>query len=304
VPLARIAGKVTVAAANECRRDSARRKGSACRQVSQPATPRWSTAGVGERERPAPSPTGLARVSTCAPPRVFRGTSLPVEQVAVSAGAGRREAMSGAGYGARPITVVVGRFEPSAPRGLANALGGNHGVRILATDLQDAAVEHAVKRSTPSLVILPESVEHALLVRLKLHQPAVAILVLARNPSLLLRTALDHAGVSCLAHSASANEIEAAVRLAVRDSGKHLSDEHRRVARTTALGTGFLTESELDSLTVREIEVIRHVVQGLSYAEIALALAIKPETVRKHTASIRRKLGRGRQELIGIELPS
>lgn len=61
--------------------------------------------------------------------------------------------------------------------------------------------------------------------------------------------------------------------------------ERRRlvaVERTRSLATW--------RLTPRELEVLRHVSREASYGEIALAMGIQVETVRKHTASIRKKL--------------
>jgi len=42
---------------------------------------------------------------------------------------------------------------------------------------------------------------------------------------------------------------------------------------------------------VREREVLRHVADGLSDAEIADRLVLSPHTVHRHVANIRRKLG-------------
>jgi DNA-binding CsgD family transcriptional regulator len=58
-------------------------------------------------------------------------------------------------------------------------------------------------------------------------------------------------------------------------------------------------------LTRRETDVLRYVSRGdKSYAEIALIMGIKVETVRKHTASIRVKLKvKSRRDLVGLRVP-
>lgn len=54
-------------------------------------------------------------------------------------------------------------------------------------------------------------------------------------------------------------------------------------------------------LTARELVILGHLNDGDSYASIARALGIAIETVRKHAASIRRKLNISRRvELVGL----
>lgn len=50
------------------------------------------------------------------------------------------------------------------------------------------------------------------------------------------------------------------------------------------------TDAELDSLTPREQEVLRHIARGYLYKEIALQLGISVKTVEAHTSSVLRKL--------------
>ncbi|HEX2057877.1 MAG TPA: response regulator transcription factor [Actinomycetota bacterium] len=50
------------------------------------------------------------------------------------------------------------------------------------------------------------------------------------------------------------------------------------------------TEPELDSLTQREREVLRHIARGYSYREIAAALFISVKTVESHVSAVLRKL--------------
>ena len=49
-------------------------------------------------------------------------------------------------------------------------------------------------------------------------------------------------------------------------------------------------EDELDQLTPREQEVLRHIARGYMYKEIALRLGISAKTVEAHVSSVLRKL--------------
>ena len=49
-------------------------------------------------------------------------------------------------------------------------------------------------------------------------------------------------------------------------------------------------DAELDSLTAREKEVLRHIARGYLYKEIALRLNISTKTVEAHVSAVLRKL--------------
>jgi len=49
-------------------------------------------------------------------------------------------------------------------------------------------------------------------------------------------------------------------------------------------------DPELDQLTTREKEVLRHLARGYSYKEIARQLAISVKTVESHASAVLRKL--------------
>ncbi|MEV5721243.1 response regulator transcription factor [Amycolatopsis mediterranei] len=64
----------------------------------------------------------------------------------------------------------------------------------------------------------------------------------------------------------------------------------RLISRFAALSPNTPTH-ELDLLTPREHEVLRHISRGLSNAEIADTLVIEPGTVKTHVARVLSKLG-------------
>ncbi len=50
-------------------------------------------------------------------------------------------------------------------------------------------------------------------------------------------------------------------------------------------------DAKLDTLTERELEVLRHIGQGMSNAEVATALVVEIATVKTHVSSVLGKLG-------------
>ena len=88
-------------------------------------------------------------------------------------------------------------------------------------------------------------------------------------------------------------------------SGPELADAVVRVAEGDAVFSprlaGFVldafagtppapSDAELDLLTAREREVLRHIARGYLYKEIALSLGISPKTVESHVSAVLRKL--------------
>src|ERR687887_342591 len=88
-------------------------------------------------------------------------------------------------------------------------------------------------------------------------------------------------------------------------SAEELADAVRRVAEGDAVFSprlaGFVLDAfaglapaqvdpELDQLTAREREVLRHIARGYLYKEIALRLGISAKTVEAHVSAVLRKL--------------
>jgi DNA-binding NarL/FixJ family response regulator len=125
-------------------------------------------------------------------------------------------------------------------------------------------------------------------------------------------------GVSFLALSVSdaPEDVIAVIRAGARGyvtktiAGPDLADAVRRVAEGDAVFSprlaGFVLDAfaagapglpapaeidpELDQLTSREREVLRHIARGYLYKEIAVRLHISPKTVEAHVSAVLRKL--------------
>jgi DNA-binding NarL/FixJ family response regulator len=130
------------------------------------------------------------------------------------------------------------------------------------------------------------------------------------------RVAPQHPAVRFLALSVSdaPEHVIAIIRAGARGyvtktiSGPELADAVRRIADGDAVFSprlaGFVldafagtpqavpesVDAELDSLTAREKEVLRHIARGYLYKEIALRLNISTKTVEAHVSAVLRKL--------------
>lgn len=195
------------------------------------------------------------------------------------------------------LTTVLGRFAPLVGRGLAQILQEDRGIRIVAADLDGVELERAIAERAPRVVILDELniADPSILERIQDVQPTVGLIVLAHEPTVTYGTRLFTLGANCVAKDVSAANIRTAVRIAA---------EGRRVFADV---DGHLLERASPAadaaLTPREEEVLEYLSRGRSHAEIAHAMRLGVETVRTHTAHIRRKLGvRRSRDLIGVPL--
>jgi DNA-binding NarL/FixJ family response regulator len=96
-----------------------------------------------------------------------------------------------------------------------------------------------------------------------------------------------------LLKSARPNDLIAAVRGAAAGGTLLAPEITRRLVEAFVRRppTGTQTPPELESLTKRELEVLRHIAQGRSNAEIAQLLYVSDETVKTHASRIFMKLG-------------
>jgi DNA-binding NarL/FixJ family response regulator len=196
--------------------------------------------------------------------------------------------------GVRPVTIVVGRFDPLLGRGLAAMLGDDERIRVLASDVADAKLERVIAHLLPRVAIVAGTLDHSVLVRLRSDRPDTGVVVLAIEPERLYGTSLLAAGATCVAGNTSSAQLVAAVRCAAQGEPTFFGADGARVARG-APSKGLLTP--------REIEVFEHLAKGRTYTRIGQALHVAPATARTHTLSICRKLGvENKRELIGRSL--
>lgn len=197
----------------------------------------------------------------------------------------------------RVISVVLGRFYPVVGRGLQETLREDAGLTVIGSDLSCSDMERIVHQQVPQVAILDRRDEVVLRGRLTPGTRDTAIVVFACDPEPAYARMLLACGATCVSWNASAKEILEVIHLAASGARLFASADSARIERWWP--------ADALPLTDRETQVLEHLSRDETYAEIALALEISAETVRRHTVSIRRKLGvASRGDLVGLPVPS
>jgi DNA-binding NarL/FixJ family response regulator len=169
----------------------------------------------------------------------------------------------------------------------------------------DADVVGEASEVDPAVEMIGERLPDVVLV--DVHMPS------GGGEAVIRRVLAEHPDVKFLALSVSdaPEDVIAVIRAGARGyvtktiSGPELVDAIRRVADDDVVFSprlaGFVLDAfsqvpmqavdpDLDQLTAREREVLRHIARGYAYKEIARQLNISTKTVETHVSSVLRKL--------------
>jgi len=198
----------------------------------------------------------------------------------------------------RSISVAIARFEDLVARGLRAFVEDDEHLEVVAHDIayEDLDGVFGIHRPRVAIVNFGDLRSPADVHRLHAAHPDTQIVVLANRPSAAEgNQMLAFGATACLSKDTQARDVLNAIHLASR--GLH-------VLPRSGVGESATQSGEPlgpDLLTPREADVLEHLQQGRSNAEIALALHVGVETVRTHRRNIYRKLGvRTRRELASL----
>jgi DNA-binding NarL/FixJ family response regulator len=197
------------------------------------------------------------------------------------------------------IRVLIADDEALVRGGLRMILEAQPDIEIVGEADDGRAVLELAARLHPDVVLMD------------IRMPAVDGLEATRRllaasacaPRVLILTTFDldeyvyealHAGATgFLLKSARPPELVAAVRGAVAGDTLLAPEITRRLVESFVRRPppGMHTSPELESLTPRELEVLRHIASGRSNAEIARLLYVTDETVKTHASRVFMKLG-------------
>ena len=189
-----------------------------------------------------------------------------------------------------------------ARAGMRGLLTTEPGVVIVEAESGGQALE-ICRRERPGLVILDLNLGDAsgleVLRRIVNLDNAIRVLVLSMHSEpIYAARALQVGARGYVSKSAGADEFVAAVR-AVLQGERYIE---RDLATHLAVSK-FSEKDPLDELTAREVDILRGLGEGRSYAEIAAGIGVSYKTIANTSTRIKKKLGVDRTaDLIRLSL--
>jgi two-component system invasion response regulator UvrY len=173
--------------------------------------------------------------------------------------------------------------------GVRRLLASESGISILEAETSHDAVE-IWRRERPNLIILDLTLTDSsgleLLRRLIQLDKGAKILVLSMHSEpVYAARALQSGARGYVSKSAGADEFVNAVR----QVGKGGHYVEREIAAELAVAK-YSQKSPLDQLTTREVDILRLLGQGKSYAQIATAVGVSYKTVANTSSLLKQKL--------------
>jgi len=177
-----------------------------------------------------------------------------------------------------------------ARAGMRGLLTTEPGVAIVEAETGEKALE-ICRRERPALVILDLNLGDfsglEVLRRIVNLDKDIRVLVLSMHSEPVYAARALQAGArGYVSKSAGADEFAAAVR-AVLGGERYIE---RELATHLAVSK-FSEKDPLDELTAREVDILRALGEGRSYAEIAAGIGVSYKTIANTSTRIKRKLG-------------
>jgi DNA-binding NarL/FixJ family response regulator len=216
----------------------------------------------------------------------------PREGAAMFAASSAGEAQNdGNPGGENPIQVMIVEDHRVVAEGLAALINHQGDMRVVGEASTVAQCIAAAAEFGPDVVVLdfrlPDGTGADAAAGIRQIRPEAKLIFLTREDSDSARFAAVQSGASAFIHkSKAASEVVAAIRDVAR--GRMLITP-RTIA--TLLAKRRAIDAQLESLTMREKEVLRLIAQGLSSRSVAAKLGIGYTTVRSHIRSLGSKLG-------------
>jgi len=187
-----------------------------------------------------------------------------------------------------------------------------HGDIVVVGEAGDADSAHALFcELDPQIVVmditLPGISGIAAMRRMLARKPQTRVLIFSMHEeTIFAKRALQAGAFGYVTKASAPNALVDAVHT-VAAGQKYLS---AAMAHNLALHQSTADEAASGSLSAREVEVLRLLVQGLPIKEIAASLGLNPKTVANHQSAIKQKLGADtaiqllkKANQMGLEIP-
>ncbi|GAC1471202.1 MAG: response regulator transcription factor [Candidatus Dormibacteraceae bacterium] len=217
--------------------------------------------------------------------------SPPVEGAAFASSGFPDAEGSGAPSGELPVKVLIVEDHQVVAEGLAALINHQTDMMVVGEAGTVAETLRSAAEMGPDVVLvdfrLPDGTGAEAAAAIREVRPEAKLIFLTREDTDEARFAAVQAGASAFIHkSKAAAEVVEAIRNVAR--GRMLITP-RTIATLIAKRRGI--DAQLQSLTVREREVLRLMAAGLSSRAIAAKLGISYMTIRTHIRSVGSKLG-------------
>lgn len=192
--------------------------------------------------------------------------------------------------------VLIVDDHPMLRRGLAELIAHEPDLGVCGEAHDVASALEAVKATRPDLAIIDISLQDAngleLVKQLRSQHPRLAMLVCSmHDENLYAERALRAGAMGYISKERAIDDVIEAIRC-VLDGKTYLSDRmaDRLLSRVRGAEQS-ISESPVDRLSDRELEVFEQIGAGLNTNEIAQRLCLSPKTVDAHRQKVKRKLG-------------
>jgi len=188
-----------------------------------------------------------------------------------------------------PITVVMVDDHALMREGLREILECHKDISVVGEAGDAASAIAVIGRHKPRVVVLDVEIPGGdvtdTIDRLRSISPRTAVVILSMYDGPLLLQRLIRQGIrGYLLKSATGQELAAAVRNAASDDG-------RVILAVSARSLAHAPGSNSNTLSPREIDVLKLAAQAYSNAQIAARLYLTEATIKRHLSNIFAKLG-------------
>jgi DNA-binding NarL/FixJ family response regulator len=198
------------------------------------------------------------------------------------------------------ISVLLVDDQTIVRQGLRSLLSLESDIVVVGEAADGRQAVELVQSLSPDIVLMDVRMPHMdglqALRRIKAVAPKVSVIMvtLYDDPNYLLE-AVSAGAAGYILKDATRQELIRAVRL-IAEGGAIIAPTmmpdllHQMERMMAAQGSPFLADALQDTLTEREIEVLRLIAEGCTNQEIASVLIISPTTVKTHVQNILQKL--------------
>lgn len=198
-----------------------------------------------------------------------------------------------------PVTVILADDHPVLREGMRNLLEQEPDIRVVGEAGNGYEAVAAVRALEPDIVlmdvVMPRLNGIEATKQIKRSNPTTAVLILsAYDDDRYVLGLLDAGAAGYLLKNASGQEVIQAIRAVYAgEAVLHPAVAARLLARAAHSGPRRVPLNTEESLTERELEVLRLAGRGHSNKEIAKELVLSVPTVKAHLVNIFNKLGVG-----------